>query len=144
MQFLQMARNLKGFNLVLRDYINNDGNVRQIEMENLLSDIPLEQKNSVYILEDKTTLSTDLYVQMNILPSKRCFICTDLFSRVMPGMEVEFKGYFTQDQPRWLITTEKVEDMEEDTLKDVILESYEYIKSNEYDVNLYRLKENMW
>lgn len=132
--------NLKSFPTAVAGYFR-EGNFRTNQMMEIAAQIPEQEKQEVYILEEGEAKSTDLYIQTGLYPYKRIFICGDRFARVVPKLREEYSTYFTTDKPKWLILAIPLDRLHMSEQKSLIEDAYTKVYTNAYDISLYRLRE---
>ncbi|MDE6888453.1 MAG: hypothetical protein K2P45_07410 [Eubacterium sp.] len=132
--------NLKGCPSAVTGYLR-EGNYRTNQMLDVAAQIPKQEKNEVYILEEGEAKSTDLYMQTGLYPYKRIFICGDRFARVLPKLQEEYVTYFTTEKPKWLILAIPLDHLQLQEQKSMIEDAYVQVFANAYGVSLYRLQE---
>jgi hypothetical protein len=139
--------NLKGFPANVKNFIaveiKNDeayGYNAHTAMANLASNIPLNEKDNVYVLDGGTTNACNLYVQMEILPAKRLIISADRFARVLPSLGEEYERYFIDEPPIWLITATEP-NREGYPEYETLHEKYTFVAKNDYGVCLFKRTE---
>lgn len=132
---LQVAySNLANAQRMFYEYNFRTGSERQTVLLELAEKIPSEKKDSVMFIEDGATQSTDLYVQMRLLPCERLFICQNLFTSVSSQINMEFQKYLA-DPPDFLLSTVPLEDV--DGPQSVLSEKYILIDQGAYGIGLY-------
>jgi hypothetical protein len=138
--------NLKNFPLGVKNFVlieikkdSASGYNRHMAMLDLAGNIPLNEKNNVYVLAGVN--ACDLYVQMGILPAKRLIISVDRFVRILPSLRKEYESYFVDEPPKWVITeTEPNQDSYPEY--EILRDKYTFVAKNDYGVYLFKHLED--
>lgn len=115
-----------------RYFENGIGTPAQIELVQIASEIPVDEEDSVYILDGGSGDAPNLYIQLGLLPGQKLFIAKDRFMRLLPGAEQEYKNYFIDTPPKWLFAIDELEQIENEPISDEIKSQYSLIKTTSY------------
>lgn len=88
----------------------NEGSDIKKELVELGNEIPDGEKDSVFTI-GRGALNSFLAFN-DIIPCKRMFVCSDIFTDISDEYAEEFKGYFETDPPKWLITEKPINEIE--------------------------------
>lgn len=96
--------------------------------------IPKEDRDSVFAID----ANPKFYVLNKIQPSKRIFVCRDVFTYVNEDLQNEYYSYFETDEPKWLVVGFEIEKIEDSELVKILQEKYELIyQSKDINKNYY-------
>lgn len=115
-----------------RYFENGIGTPAQIELVQIASVIPVDEEDSVYILDGGSGDAPNLYIQLGLLPGQKLFIAKDRFMRLLPGAEQEYKNYFIETPPKWLFAIDELEQIENEPISDEIKSQYSLVETTSY------------
>lgn len=96
--------------------------------------IPKEDRDSVFAID----ANPKFYAVTKTQPSKRIFVCREVFTYVNEDLHNEYYSYFESDEPKWLVVGFEIEEIEDSELVKILQKKYELIyQSKEINENYY-------
>ncbi|MGN0531503.1 MAG: hypothetical protein ACI4IN_01735 [Eubacterium sp.] len=98
--------------------------------------IPDEDKDSVFAIDE----NPKFYSLNKIQPCKRILVCRNLFTYVNEDLHDEYLSYFAEDEPKWLVIRNGIENIEDDELADILNKRYKlFYQSQRFSEDFYCL-----
>lgn len=104
-------------------------------VKRITDNIPEDERDSVFSIE----MSPCVYAFSRITPCKRLFVCSNLFVDISDEFADEFKGYFENEPPEWLMTGIALEDIDICGLKDKLTSMYSLKDSESLSIDGYEM-----
>lgn len=98
--------------------------------------IPDDDRDSVFMIDG----NPKFYALNKIQPCKRILVCRNLFTYVNEDLHEEYISYFTEDEPKWLVVRNGIDNIEDVELANILDKKYKLLyQSQSFSQDFYCL-----